>query len=233
MNFENAIKNYNLKNIIFLIVTCSLLFACGRQKPVIFKEKITEENLPSLYEKFKNDKSVSREDIDNFANGLSRTGLNRDSLFGKTVEEIIESQKDYNYGVSLAGLKTVLNVPEVAVSHTFQFLKLVEIDTVVESKNLEANVLYFKITNTSKKAISNLNGVINVYFQSQLIKQFPVSVNQTINLGEYAELRSLPYQHDENSPNDRAVRAGKSLSIVWQPYTVQFADGTKISLINN
>ncbi|MCX6155103.1 MAG: hypothetical protein NT007_13200 [Candidatus Kapabacteria bacterium] len=223
-----------MRNFKFITVKLSLsivlilaLVACGKQKPIVFSEKITEEGLSNLFEKVKSDKSISREDIDNFSNGLSRIGLKRDSLFNKTVEQIIESQKEYNIEVSLSGLESSVKRSQVAVSHKFEYLKMAAIDTLGK----DATVIYFKITNTSKKALTNILGSINVYYENQIIKQFPVNIVQTINVDEFAEIRTSPYEHDESNPYDRAVRRGEKARVVWQPYSIQFADGTQISLL--
>jgi hypothetical protein len=68
-------------------------------KAGIFECKCNERknyfaHLPEIAEKVKAEPALTKEEVELFANGLVRLGINKDSVIGKTVLDIIKSQKN-------------------------------------------------------------------------------------------------------------------------------------------
>jgi len=203
-------------------------FGCSSQKnSPVFKEIIKNENLTEIVKKVKDDKVISKEDIDLFANGLARLSLMKDSVVLKTVGQVIESQKEFQKRVSLQGLDRSAVRAEMAFSHSFKFLNMKFFDT----DTAKSNILFFRFSNLSDQDIENIQGYINIFNpQNQIVKKFPVNMKRVIPANEGLDIQTPPYKHDDKNPNDMLVRTGKNLRVVWQPVTVEFKNGKKLLL---
>lgn len=222
-----------LKIFVLFLITGLLISStsCNKNGNSALKdEKLTPQNIMDIANKIKDDKAMTKDDIDLFANGLIRLSAYKDTLKDKTVGQIIEAQGKFMRESSIESLLINSSRTEMAMAHTFKWGRMQAYD----NNEQKTNVISFQITNNSDKPIINLQGYVNIInAQNQLVKTFPVNIQKVIKNGETIDVQSQPYKHDENVPNDVLLRTAQGLRAVWQPILVEFQGGKKLTLTPN
>jgi len=226
-------KSLNKKflSIIILTVVGFALFSCVDSKkpnPKIANQKITNSNLITISEQIANDNSFAREDIELFINAITRLGNDRDSIVGKTVNQLIAEQKQFAFKRVTETLKSSGARITLFLNHKFNY---VGIKFEEDSLNRKINSIVFEITNTSDKEIKLVEGVLQFFTQyGELVKFFNIKTASTIPISENGEpiVFSMPFLHDDNSQRDMMIRTSRDLNAVWTPTLIEFSDGSKI-----
>lgn len=216
--------------LLILSVFSILIFtqSCGsKSSSPILNEVISVDNIVTIAEKAKNDQNLTQEEIDLFANGLAALSMSKnDSLFGKTVADVIEYQKKAQKESSISGLLTAATRAEMNLSHKFQLLQFSRLD----SGDNKTNVITFRISNLTDKPIKNIQGYLNIFSENnQLIKKFPINIMKKLDPHSSSELQTPPYKHVDANPNDTLIRTkGTILKPMWQPIIVEYDGGKKL-----
>lgn len=196
----------------------------------VFNEVISADNLEALNKKIEEDQNIDRIEIELYSNGLTRFSLmpKKDTLFGKTVGEIINDQKNFLRLASMQGLNATTPRISLNLSHNLKLLQFQPMNDTVNNRSV--NVLAFEVTNTSDKNIKNVQGYMNFYsLQNQLLIRFPLNIKKELAKGVTEKLQSPPYVHDPDNANHKFIRENPSLvRTMWQPLLVEFEDGSKI-----
>lgn len=222
--------------LLFLLIVSipfsSLFNSCDNQnKPQssnYLNEKITSENLIQLSEKLVADNSITVADIDYVNSYLGNFGIYRDSILGKTLGEIITSQKSKdlkNKKIFLSQLSK-----KTAINHTFAIV-LDSITAFDEVGKKPVSLFYYQMANIGNKDLKQVEGFIEFHdAQGTLIKKFGVNMQYNLKAGNTVSQR-FPYDFDGNNPRDIYVRENyKNSVIVWVPQKVTFADNSIIDL---
>ena len=217
--------------LLFLCTVITLFYSCGsKDSSPILNEVITVDNMVSLADKAKIDNKLTQEEIDLFANGLATLSMSKkDTLFGKTVADVIAYQKKSQRESSIASLQTAATRAEMLLDHKFELLQFSKLD----SGDSKTNVITFRITNLTDKPIKNIQGYLNIFSQTnELIKKFPINVIKKLDPRKSYDLRTPPYKHDDNNPSDTLIRTkGTVLRPMWQPVIVEYDGGKKLGPI--
>lgn len=229
---SNILKFVNSLKYTFSITLITIVLAsCNNEKPQnseLLKQKITKENLITLSNKLIEDKNISPIEIDYFMSYLNDNGRFKDSIFGKTINEIIQSQKSKD----LKNKQVTLNqiAKKTTFNHTFAIL-VDEIKPFDEEGKKPVNLFIYQMSNMGSKTIKQVEGFIEFYdAQSTLIKKYGVNMEYNLEPGK-AVTQQFPYDHDSDNPRDIYIRTNyKNTIIVWNPVKMKFADGSVIDL---
>ncbi len=222
----------NLKLLSLLVAAVVFFTACNNQKndeltSPVAKEKITLHNLEDISNKIAADSSFSQENIEYFINAITRVGAEKDSLVGKTIAEIISSQKKFLKDRTIETLKNSGARISLFLNHTFHYAGINFNDA---DKNNKINNLVFDIKNTSDKVIKKVEGRLFFYTPNgELVKLYNLVTATEIPVNTEKPMRfSMPFQHLEDNQRDKIIRESTNLRAVWTPTLIEFADGTKI-----
>ena len=218
-----------IKIIIFFIIVVSFISYHKEEKvESVLLEKITTENLIDISDKISKNKNIQVEDLDYFLSYLNTYSAYRDSIFGKSPIEIINSQKNREIESKKQTLMQVAK--KNTFNHTFAII-LDEIKPYDETGKMPINLFIYKMSNMSKKTITKVEGFIEFYDnQSTLIKKYGVSVDYVIEPNK-AITQQYPYNHDITNPRDIYIRENyKNTLIVWKPMKITFKDGSVIDM---
>ena len=210
------------------IMAIIFLSSCGDISK-IKSEKITVDNLSDIADKAKTDEGLSREDISLFINGLTRLAGHKDSLVGKTVGGIIDKEKDIIRESNLKLLKSASIRTEISFDYKIKYMGLnFGNDSTTKTP---INVLYFEVTNTTDKDLKLITGMLQLFNQqNQLVKQFPVKYTIALAPGKTVQFAQT-YTHSDADQRDMLVRTDKNLSYLWNPETLELANGKKLTLV--
>lgn len=219
-----------IKNITIICIFFSfILINCSNDKSrsKLLNQVITRDNITSLTEQLISENTLSKEEIDLIAMGITRlTLLNQDTLIGKTLADVMKIQREAELESSIAGLKLASTKSEIVLSHKFEMLQFFKND----SGDYKTNLITFKVTNLSDNNIKNLQGYLNIMNQqNKIIKKFPINIKKELEAHQSYTLTTPPYIHDDNNENDRELRIeGNILKPAWQPILVEFSNGKKL-----
>ncbi len=207
--------------------------ACSSEKEVdinssnVANTKITLHNLEEVSNKLAEAENISTRDIELFVNALTRLGSEKDSIVGKTVSEIVASQKRFLKDRASEVLRNSGARISLFLNHTFKYVGIQFNDEDPQNK---INNIVFEVLNTSDKPIKKLEGRLQFYTQAgELVKIYNLSTATEISENTNKPLRfSMPFKYDDNSQRDQIIRNSKNLNAVWTPTTLEFSDGTKI-----
>lgn len=189
----------------------------------IMSEKITLHNLPEIAKKIKAEPALTKEEIELFTNGLVRLGTVKDSVVGKTVLDIIKSQKEFVLQQSKAFCENTASRVDLAINHKFTYIGY----QPLEQNGQQINAIIFEITNLSDKEIRFVRGQLNFYTpDNQLLKVFNLIADRPIKPGELQRFVN-PFNHDKNNQRDEIFRNSKNLRAIWAPTSIEFVDGSK------
>ena len=219
---------YRSLKIILIIVGISIFTfsACDNKKEsAIRNEVISDNNITEIITKIKNDKDITKEEIDLITAAFTRYVNTPDSLKGKKIGDLIDQQSERRRKTSLNSLVTT----SIGLFHQFGF-----IGWEPSAKDLDTfNVFKFVIHNKSKKDIKEVQGLLKfVTSGNQLIRAFPVIVNQEIKAEKNQPFQSV-YKLDKNSKSDvllHQLLKNKTPNVIpmWQATKIVFADGSEI-----
>lgn len=217
------------QKIVLVLIIVSFI-SCNNEEKVesVLLEKITTENLIEISDKISKNKNIQAEDLDYFLGYLNSYSGYRDSIFGKSPIEMINSQKNRELE---SKKQTLLQVAKKnTFNHSFAIV-LDEIKPYDETDKMPVNLFIYKMSNMSKKTITKVEGFIEFYDnQSTLIKKYGVSVDYVIEPNK-AITQQYPYNHDITNPRDIYIRENyKNTLIVWKPIKITFKDGSIIDL---
>lgn len=220
-----------------IIITVAIFFAaCSQQDSLdskIYDQKFSKENVQDLLKQVENDKGISREKLDILTAGITRlSSLKRDTIIGKSLNEIISLEEDFLRQRSIATLNTQGVKVNLVLNHEFKFAGLVARDTLDKTLNL----IVIDITNTGKKEMANIQGNLQFFDPNgQVVKSYPISIKNALNgekIAAGAEKRVvIPYTHDKNNIRDEMMRNDiKNMRAVWVATMIEWADGSQISV---
>ena len=221
------------KILIFSIAIAIIFFGCqAEKKSPILDEVITKQNISQLPGKISSDKSFTREEIDLFATSLGRMVINKDTVIGKTVAQVMDIERELMRNNSMANLASSLARFEILQNHKFKYIGMIPKDDAAEPMD----IIVYELTNTSNKEIKNIAGslqfrnplnqsVIKVYNlnTSDLLKDQTIKPNETKKF-------AYPFKHDNVNVRDSIMRISKNLHALWTPATIEYSDGSVIKL---
>lgn len=214
------------KTILLLAVVGVILSACTKQEFTnanVMSEKITLHNLPEIAEKVKAEPALTKEEVELFANGLVRLGVNKDSVIGKTVLDIIKSQKEYVMQQSKSFCEATAKRVDLAINHKFVYIGY----QPLEKDGQQLNVIIFEITNVSDKEIRVVKGELDFYTpENALLKAYNLASDRPIKAGETQRF-AMPFVHESTNQRDEIFRNSKNLRAIWMPLSIEFSDGSK------
>jgi len=218
------------KTSLFFIGLMAYIFtsACSQQsQSKVLNEVLTKENISTIVEKIQNDKAVSKEQIDLLTNGIARLIDTPDSLYNKSLAQIIEEQKVFFRNSSVNALSQSIARLELKNSLNVEFAEKLKID----NDTLQADGVRFNMINISNKEINYIKGEIRIVnTMNQLIKVRPIVYEKiSFKAGDKVTQQEL-WPHDKSNQYDVALRNIKELIAFWVPETIGFTDGTKITL---
>jgi hypothetical protein len=215
----------------FAVLTIVLASCTTEQKSPVLGEQVTQQNILTVGEKIINDQAISNEEINLFANGLSRIVSGEEELTGQTVGEIIDGQKKFNRDNLNANLDKAMTRIALKANHEFILEGIIPYDTLETS----INFIRYQLTNKSDKDIKNLIGSLAFYQGNNLVKNYPLNASvalkdEVLKPGETKTI-NLPFDHDPTKARDKAMREQfKYLRPVWQATEIVFTDGETISI---
>jgi hypothetical protein len=221
-----------LKLLIVFVLTATISCSENSDKKInseVANQQITINNLQNIAENIANDANFSQENIELFINALTRFGGNKDSIVGKTVQQIIDEQNKFLKERSVEALKASASRINLFLNHTFTYIGISFDDA---DANKKINNIVFDLENSSDKEIKKVEGKLQFYSpHGELVRIFNISTATTIPVTSSDEkgIRfSMPFAHDENNQRDKIVRESRELSAVWTPTLIEFSDGTKL-----
>jgi hypothetical protein len=212
-----------------ILVTAIVIFftACSGGDSDFKGELISVNNLSEIAKNIKEEGKMSVEEIELFTKGIVRMGASKDSVVGKTVEQVIDAQRDYQKEIDMRALMTSCIIAEMNFNQGFKFLGLKPED----SDTSRMNTLFFELKNKSDKDMINMQGFLEFYDQqNQIIKRFPISMKAVLKSGQ-KETYEQSYNHDSTNSRDLTLRNKEAtLQIIWRPTLIEYADGKKLML---
>jgi hypothetical protein len=212
---------------------CLLLMISGcsqQQESKLMKEVIKEDNFVELVSKIREDKSFTKDDIEYFVAALDRVRFVKDSVLGKTVGQIVETQKNIMREASLKNLNIYATREEMYFKMQMRFTQKLKL----EKDTLNLNGIEFFVKNTSNKDITGIAGkikVVNSY--NQIVRILEVKYpNIMLKAGQEAQQREF-WKHDTKNIYDSTFRSNPNLIAYWIPEEITFADGKKMSVNNS
>lgn len=222
-----------------LAIALSICFtSCNRNglsDSDVLKEVVREDNLISISEKVAKDQYITAEEIDLFTAAVNRLSDTKDSLIGKSVEQLIEGQKDFKKVQSLSSMQTSLAKAQMFMAHKLTFAGIMTDDKQPDQK---LDFIVYDVQNTTKKEIADVQGTLQFYNKmNQIIKIYPLLSKQvmggkTIKPGETMRV-AFPFFHSDTNARDQAMRSNDPKIAVWQPTMIQFKDSSKFSMPAN
>lgn len=220
---------FNKSKLLLVLSLTFVLYSCETNNKVIeLDTKITPENLTTIVEKISTNDKVESAKIDLLISYFNNYSSFRDSLIGKTLNEIIESElKRERNNKSLTFKQLSKNL---AFNNTFAIV-LDTIKTYDEDNKIPINLFIYSMKNMGNKTIKSVNGFIEFYDgQNNLIKKYGVDFKYKLLPGKTVS-QQYPYDHDPNNPRDIYIRTSyKNTIIIWKPIKLEYEDGSVLDL---
>lgn len=224
------------KKILLLSLVSILIFSsCAQQekKSPLLNKEITKNNLSEITQMVKDDKIMTRKEIELLAGGVSRLATDTENeIVGMTIGDVIENQENFIKENTIGVLEQATSQAAIVKNHKFDYVGL----KPEQSEDNNIDILVFEITNNSDKEIVNMKGVLQFYGpQNELVKNYPVELKNVIGDREFIAGEKLrfayPFEHDDSNQRDQIIRNqhGK-LRPIWQPNSIKFLDGTTIAV---
>lgn len=203
-----------------------LLVSCNQKDDSpLLKEKFDYSNLPSLIEKIKKDEKFQKENIDLLSSIIIKYAQTPDSINGKLLSDLFVKEKEILRKNSLtsltsSALNSIIN---------YRYLSWEFRDT----NNIKYTIINYAIQNRSKKDIKAIEGMFSfVTNANQTIRTVPIKINQELKAGvTYSFSTSYPSREDdvlEKTLRELLETKSPNLFTLWQPTSIELADGTKI-----
>lgn len=226
----------NLLKFSILLVVTVFFASCNQGEKLdaqIYDQKFTKDNVQELLDKVTNDKSISREKMDILTAGITRlSSMNRDTIIGKSLNEVINIEEDFLKQRSIATLNTQGVKVNLVLNHEFKFVGLMPRDTLDKS----FNIIVIEITNNGKSEMANMQGNLQFYDPNgQVVKSYPITIKNALNGEKIAagtkKRVAIPYTHDKNNLRDEMMRNDiKNMRAIWVATMIEWADGSQISV---
>lgn len=222
-------KGFRFFGVFVLALILVFAMSCEKKKPSsqLLNEKLSAKNFFELVDKVSKDTLLSFEEIDFLTTGIARYNNFIDSLYGKTVKEIIDNEKDFRRRQSSINLVT--NSVQCFSRFRYDGWKPVEIE------GSKFNIFTYTVSNISKNDIKKINGYLQFLTSTnQLIRAYRINVDQTIKAGQYTQFQST-FKTDENNRNEAfLVKAltenPQTIFVSWRPTYIELDNGQKIDL---
>ncbi len=150
----------------YIIISISILFvfSCAKNEysSPVFNQKFTINNFSDIAQKIAQDKEISAENITYLSNGLKRLSFFKDSIEGKTVKDIILSEKEYVYQFTINELNKISDISILRLNTSNKFLGVVN---AVTPDKKEFNNLYFLLDNKYSKPIKRIAGELMFFYR--------------------------------------------------------------------
>lgn len=155
-----------MKKLLFALALSFSLFSCefDEYSAPVFEEKFTEDNVMELCEKVKSEKDITAETLTYFSNGIQRLSFVKDSLIGKTVKQVIESEKEY---VKEYSRNQLINTAGIAVLKLKTENSFYGITKAEDVEQRDYNRLYFLFKNNSNKEIAKIAGEMLFFYRPE------------------------------------------------------------------
>ncbi|MCX7908250.1 MAG: hypothetical protein N2560_01865 [Ignavibacteria bacterium] len=221
MKFSNFILS-------LMIALMFFSFGCEKKKTSkLLNEKVTSQNFFDIVEKIKKDTLLSIEEIDLFSTGVARYSNVIDSLFNKTIKQIIEQEMNFRRKQSQVNLAT--NAIIAYSRFRYDGWKPVEIN------GSDFNVFTYTISNISKNDIKKIYGYLQFFTaNNQLIRAYRINIDQDIKSGQFTQFQST-FKHEDNNQNEvflvKTLKENPNqIFVSWRPVYIELDNGQKINL---
>lgn len=218
----------SIKHFFALVFVAIILVGCEQKQTEspIMKDTLTKNNMLEIAKKIADDNSFTKDDIEYYLNGMERL-MNLDSLEGKTVKEVIESQKEIVRYVSVQNMKSSAARQQMNSNLKVDFKQKLKL----ENDSLNVDGVEFVLKNISGKTIKAVAGRIRfVNQQNQIVKLVDLSYDDlSLETGKDFDKKDF-WLHDPNNQFDITFRNTERLTATWLPEKIVFADGTIISV---
>ena len=226
--FSKTISLIALLSIVFL-TSCD---TADKQSELLDKV-ITNDNLAKIANEIKDDPLMTKDEIDFFVNSLAKFYQTKDSLIGNSVGYLIEKERTAHRNTSVLLMVTAALKAEMLMKY---YVRVIKIEKLVNTQtDQKLNRIHYYFTNIADKDITAINGMMQFYTsKNQLIKQFELKINKENEVIKKDETKEYyeSFLHNDDDPKDAFLREGKDIQARWQPISIEFADGTKLSIMN-
>jgi len=213
---------------IFFMTFLVLFVGCQKKKTSpLLNEKLTPQNFFELVGKVKKDTLITAEEIELFSSGVGRYSNFVDSLFNKSVKQIIDQERTLRRRQSYVNLAT--NAIVCYSRFRYDGWKPIEID------GSKFNVFTYTISNISKNDIDRIQGYLQFFTtNNQLIRAYRINVDQTIKAGQFTQFQST-FRAEENNQNELLLvkllkENPNTVFVTWRPMYLELDNGQKIDL---
>lgn len=213
---------------IFFMTFLVLFVGCQKKKTSpLLNEKLTPQNFFELVDKVKKDTLITAEEIELFSSGVGRYSNFVDSLFNKSVKQIIDQERTLRRRQSYVNLAT--NAIVCYSRFRYDGWKPIEID------GSKFNVFTYTISNISKNDIDRIQGYLQFFTtNNQLIRAYRINVDQTIKAGQFTQFQST-FRAEENNQNELLLvkllkENPNTVFVTWRPMYLELDNGQKIDL---
>ncbi|MFN3306426.1 MAG: hypothetical protein ACK42Z_04475 [Candidatus Kapaibacteriota bacterium] len=205
-----------------------IFVGCEKKKSSkLLNEKLTQQNFFTLIEKTKNDSLLTFEELDLFNTAIARYSNFVDSLYNKSVKQIIEQERLNRRRQGFINLAT-----NAILAHSrfrYDGWKPVDIN------GAQFNVFTYTISNISKVNIKKVSGFLQfLTANNQLIRAYRINIDQAIPAGQFTQFQSTFRFEQGNRNEELLIKALKEspnqVFVSWRPVYFELDNGQKIKL---
>lgn len=155
-----------MKKLLFALAISFSLFSCefDEYSAPVFEEKFTESNVLELCDKVKAEQDITAETLTYFSNGVQRLSFVKDSIVGKTVKQVIESEKEYVREYARQQLSSTASIALLKLQTENSFYGVTRAEDV---NKVDYNRLYFLFKNNSNKEITKIEGEMLFFYRPE------------------------------------------------------------------
>lgn len=167
------------------------------------------------------------EDLDYFSSGVARYNNLIDSLYNKSVKEIIEQEKKLRFRQS--GINLATNAITAFSRFRYDGWKPVDIN------GSKFNVFTYTISNISKTDIKKIYGYLQFFTAgNQLVRAYRINIDQTIKGGQFTQFQST-FKFEEGNKNEEFLikmltENPQQIFVSWRPLYLELDNGQKVDL---
>jgi len=226
-NFGFTMKPVRIFILLFLTFTLILSGCEKKRASKLLNEKVTAQNLFEIVDKAKNDSLLSFEELDFFTSAVIRYNNVLDSLYNKTLKQIIEQEMKIRRRQSAINLAT--NTISAFSRFKYDGWKPIDIN------GSKFNVFTYTISNISKNDIKKVYGFLQFLTpNNQLIRAYRINIDQVIKGGQYTQFQST-FKYEEGNKNEEYLVKMLSenpgqIFVSWRPVYLELDNGQKIDL---
>ncbi|MGB9770647.1 MAG: hypothetical protein ACPLX7_01545 [Candidatus Kapaibacteriota bacterium] len=221
----------NSNSFLFFAFALLLVFSFGcqpnKKSSKLLGEKITAQNFFDVIDKARKDTLLTIEELDYFNSGVARYSNLIDSLYNKTIKEIIEQEMKLRRRQS--GINLATNAIVSFSRFRYDGWKPIEIN------GSKFNVFTYTISNISKNDIKKIYGYLQFFTAgNQLIRAYRINIDQTIKGGQFTQFQST-FQYEKDNKNEEFLvkmlnDSPNQVFVSWRPVYLELDNGQKIDL---